>query len=90
MTTQQESKADRIKQSERVDIIIDYLKGKQREGFKVIELKDKDGNERYMVRRIKPNRNEREVLESKIARLQSKLDKLNRTKDDVPSVKQSK
>lgn len=95
--------SQRLKQSERVDIIAEYLRGVPRKGYKVIESKDKDGNDKYMVRKLKPEMNEREAITQKISKLQAKLDKLDKKvpnendklekikedENDVSTIKQS-
>lgn len=77
----------RITEAERLDAIQKFINKKPTDGFVVKETKDKDGNEKYIVRRI-DNRTQRQILEDKIKELQAKLAKININENDTPSVEQ--
>lgn len=46
--------SNRLTNQERLNLIIDFIKtNNQPEGYTIREIKDKDGNEKYIVRRNK-------------------------------------
>ena len=46
--------SNRITNQERLNLIIDFIKtNNQPEGYTIREIKDKDGNEKYIVRKNK-------------------------------------
>lgn len=74
----------RLTETERLNIIKDYINKKEIKDYIVKETIDKDGDARYIVRKI-DRRTQKEKITDQIDKLQKRLAKINNKENDTTS-----
>lgn len=74
----------RLTETERLNIIKDYINKKEIKDYIVKETIDKEGDARYIVRKI-DRRTQKEKITDQIDKLQKRLAKINNKENDTTS-----